>query len=771
MKKAHISILLFLFSSIHLEAQTINGSLCTHSMRPIDGASIVLQKANSTYIDVAISDSKGQFTFASAERPYRLIIQHLVYETKLLIDSVADLGNIILEDNVQSMGEVIVLADAPVLTIAKNGALSYNVNNLIRNKPVGNALDILDEIPSVQKTGNSYSIIGTAATSIILNGRRSTMTTEQLKELLSTTDPARVKMVEIFYNTPPQYGVKGASINVVMEMPRTHTLQTKGSVHTALYQGKHFYPVGGGGLAFSDKSWAFDLNYALGKVKKSTSLDLDSRHTLNGKLHPIMLSSTTQPDKFSQRLTASFNIDLKNGDVFSVFYSGRFNDDKQMTATSMSENGDVATNSRNEENGNSSLHLFNADYTHKNFNVGADYTFYKQDNKQDLVDSDNTINVDILSSKSDQKVKRFNAYASLEHTIAKAVFTYGVDAMFSTSENLQFTDRNDGKTDSNNFSLQQKETDVDVYVSWKQKLGEKLSFSSTVYLQYFKSSAESGSDRTTLWEEFKCLPELSLVYAVKKGERLQLTFSSENNYPTYAQTTPRRLYYNTYLMRDGNPLLIPGQLYELSLNYIFGGKYSVGLYYNTKPKKIEQQLYQDPNSLTAIYKYINWDKDMNWGITGAFPFKWNDYFSTRLTADVYLSKQKGHVEDVFFDKQNMGGVGTLSNTVILNKAKTLSFQLSATYQSSMFSGYQENAESANISAGLTWKPHGSGWNLTLRGSDMFNTLRVKAETSKSSQLFRMTNFRDTRMAVFTARYTFGGYKEKRSHVDASRIGL
>ena len=771
MKKAHISFILLLFTIIHLDAQTIEGTLYTHNMHPVDGASVVLQNANSTFINVVISDSKGQFSFASAERPYKLIIQHIAHETKLLNDSVADLGNIILEDNVRLMGEVIVSAEAPVLTIGKNGALSYNVNNLIRNKPVGNALDILDEIPSVQKTGNSYSVIGTAATSIILNGRRSTMTAEQLEELLSTTDPAKVKTVEIFYNTPPQYGVKGASINVVMEMPRTHTLQTKGSVHTALYQGKHFYPVGGGGLAFSDKSWAFDLDYALGKVKKSTNLELDSKHTLNGQLHPITLSSITRPDKFSQRLTASFNIDLKNEDFFSVFYSGRFNDDKQMTTTSMSENGGEAIKNKNEENGNSSLHLFNADYTHKNFNVGVDYTFYKQDNKQVLTDSDHTIDSDILSSKSDQKVKRFNAYASLEHTIGKATLTYGVDAMFSTSDNSQFTDRIYQETDDNNFSLQQKETDVNVYVGWKQKFGEKLSFSSTVYLQYFKSEAESGSDRITLWEEFKCLPELSLTYTIKKGERLQLTFTSENNYPTYAEITPRRLYYNTYLMREGNPLLIPGQLYELNLNYLFGGKYSIGLYYNTEPKRIGQQLYQDPNSLTAIYKYINWDKDMNWGVTGAFPFKWNEYFSSRLSADVYLSKQKGHVEDVSFDKQKIGGVATLSNTVILNKAKTLSFQLSATYHSSMVSGYQENDEAANISAGLTWKPRNSGWNLTLKGNDMFNTFRIKAKTSESSQLFRMTNFRDTRMAIFTARYTFGGYKEKRSSMDTSRIGL
>lgn len=770
MKKLYSSVLLFLFAFLHLEAQTIKGSLYTHDMQPINGASVVLQKVDSTYVNAVISDSNGQFTFVSSERLYRLIIQHLAYETKLLIDSVADLGNIILDDNIQLMEEVIVTNDAPVLTIEKNGSLSYNVNHLIRNKPISNALDILNEIPSVQKINNSYSIIGVASTSIILNGRKSTMTAEQLEELLSTTDPAKVKTVEIFYNTPPKYGVKGASINVIMEMPRTHTLQTKGSLNTTLYQGKHFYPIGGAGLTFSDKSWSFNLDYALGKLKKTTTLELDSRHTLNGQLHPIMLSSTTRPDKFSQRLTASFNINFKNKDLFSIFYSGRFNDDKQMTTTNMTKEG-VGTNNKNKENNNSDLHLFNADYTHKNFNIGIDYTYYKQENKQDLTDGNNDVNSDILSSISNQRVKRFNVYASLEHTIRKATFTYGVDAMFSVSDNSQFTNKTYQEIDYSDFSLQHQETDLDAYISWNQKFGEQFSVSSTIHLQYFKSEAESQNARTTLWEEVKCLPDLSLTYTIKKGERVQLTFSRENSYPTYAQITPRRLYYNTYLMRDGNPLLMPGQLYELNLNYLFGGKYSVGLYYNTEPKRIGQQLYQDPNSLTAIYKYINWNKNMNWGITGAFPFKWNDYFSSRLSADIYLSDQKGRIEDIPFDKQKVCGVGTFSNTIILNKAKTLSLQLATTYQSSMVSGYQEYDEAANISAGLTWKPRKSGWNLTLRGSDIFNTFRIKAKASELSQSFRMTNFRDIRMVIFTARYTFGGYKEKRSHIDVSRIGI
>ena len=97
------------------------------------------------------------------------------------------------------------------------GKLQYDIPNLVKDKPVDNAFDVIGELPGIQKDGDKVSIIGTPSTSILINGRKSSMTAEQLAGLLKSTSSSKVKQIDVMYSTPPRFGVKGASINVVIE--------------------------------------------------------------------------------------------------------------------------------------------------------------------------------------------------------------------------------------------------------------------------------------------------------------------------------------------------------------------------------------------------------------------------------------------------------------------------------------------------------------------------------------------------------------------------
>ena len=67
------------------------------------------------------------------------------------------------------------------------------------------------------KEGDNVSIIGVPTTNIIINGRRSSMSLSQIVELLKSTSASKVKSIELLYSSPPKYGVKGGSINIIME--------------------------------------------------------------------------------------------------------------------------------------------------------------------------------------------------------------------------------------------------------------------------------------------------------------------------------------------------------------------------------------------------------------------------------------------------------------------------------------------------------------------------------------------------------------------------
>lgn len=62
----------------------------------------------------------------------------------------------------------------------------------------------------VCRTGTVNSLVGAKDVTVILNGKASTLTQEQLIEMLKNTSASQVQTAEVMYNTPPEYHVRGS---------------------------------------------------------------------------------------------------------------------------------------------------------------------------------------------------------------------------------------------------------------------------------------------------------------------------------------------------------------------------------------------------------------------------------------------------------------------------------------------------------------------------------------------------------------------------------
>ena len=83
-KQIIIGTLLFLISLAGTAtAQTISGKVTDAEAHPIDGATVILQSIDSTFVDALITDSTGCFRFNRQPAQYRLIFQHILYTTYL----------------------------------------------------------------------------------------------------------------------------------------------------------------------------------------------------------------------------------------------------------------------------------------------------------------------------------------------------------------------------------------------------------------------------------------------------------------------------------------------------------------------------------------------------------------------------------------------------------------------------------------------------------------------------------------------------------------
>lgn len=232
MKKQNFIITsLFLFWVIGTTtAQTITGKVTNIHAQAIDGATVILQTIDSTFVDAVITDTTGYFRFNRQPASYRLIFQHIMYETLLLTTTGEDAGTITLKSKDYALDEVIVKGERPLVKV-EEGKLSYDLSQLTTHRIVNNAYEILQQLPGVQEINGNLSLAGTHNLNIILNGRPTTMSHEQLTILLKNTPASRVEKAEIMYSTPPQYHVRGAAINLLLKGYRPEESGLQGEVN------------------------------------------------------------------------------------------------------------------------------------------------------------------------------------------------------------------------------------------------------------------------------------------------------------------------------------------------------------------------------------------------------------------------------------------------------------------------------------------------------------------------------------------------------------
>jgi hypothetical protein len=134
----------------------IKGKLMdTAAKAPITEATIsVLNPKDSSLVSFAITDKKGEFSITGLEYgDYDVIITHGSFETIKRFITVSataktkDFGNLALEKAYKKLGEVVVVADAPI--IMKGDTVQFKAD-AFRTKPNATVEDLLKKIPGTE---------------------------------------------------------------------------------------------------------------------------------------------------------------------------------------------------------------------------------------------------------------------------------------------------------------------------------------------------------------------------------------------------------------------------------------------------------------------------------------------------------------------------------------------------------------------------------------------------------------------------------------------
>ena len=146
----HILLLFLLFCTSILQAQNIEGRVVDSLNNPVDGANVVLLRADSSFVDVLITDTAGVFSFAHNLESFNLVVQHLAHHSLSCSFSSPNVGDIVIEPLDLALGEVVVSGERPLVRV-EDGRLSYDLEQLVRDKVAGNTYEALTKLPGVSE--------------------------------------------------------------------------------------------------------------------------------------------------------------------------------------------------------------------------------------------------------------------------------------------------------------------------------------------------------------------------------------------------------------------------------------------------------------------------------------------------------------------------------------------------------------------------------------------------------------------------------------------
>ncbi len=766
-------IVLLLACNNKLSAQQITGKVVDAQQRPVETATVIAQTPDSVFVDATLTDSLGVFRLKAAPGNYRLIIQHLLFESKQVMVAGTDAGTIALEAQLYALDEVVVKADRPIVKV-EDGRLSYDVPQLTKDKTVTNAYEALKELPGVMGSEDELTLAGAGTPQILINGQLTTLSYAQVVNLLKSTPASKVKKAEVMYSAPPQYNVRGALINVVLEdnaAAKGNTLQ--GEVGADYRQ--RTYASGGvrGNVVWSTPTFSLDVLYNLQESKRRDAETMTANHTLQGAEYLINQENGSTARNTSHVLRVATSFTGKQKDRLSLAYTGNYDSGTTQRFSETTFNGTSPVHTDNRLDGPSALHNVKVEYNgHKGLVAGADYTYYDDTSNQHLTNTE-LASSNQLRSVSEQHIHRGMLFANQTHALPHDwKLNYGGNFTFSHSSSFSDTYKDKVLDPASSFSSTQKEVTGNVFVGFTKSFTQAFSVQASLSAEYYKCTENIGGEKIELWNNVALFPNVNATYVFSPKHVLQFSLSSDKKYPGYWAINPTVYYLNVYSEVYGNPELKPSRNYSSQLTYIWRQKYVLMGYYSRTVDYFTQLPYQSPTELKNVFQTLNFDFREQLGVAMVIPFKVKDVLNSRLTLNgLQIREKASHFHDVPFDRKKFFAVFQLNNTINLSNKPNLKMDINGSYITPAQQGIYDLTRYYEVNAGLKWTSVNEKAQLSLRGNDIFRTGLPNTIVDYKGQRSRMQVMQDTQALVLSFTYKFGGFKKaKEVNVDTSRFG-
>lgn len=686
-------------------------------------------------------------------------------------DSISNADTLISFDT-KALEEVVVRGKTPYVKVS-DGHIMFDIKNLIINRNVQTAFDILKHVPGLSVINDKVEMVGASSFSLLLNGYNTGASLDQLILYLKSLPAEQVLRVELMRNAPPETGVRGAAVNVIIKTETAEKDINSGIFNTLVAQEKYTAGKVEGAILLDRKKWQSNVNMQLNYNHARTEEITYSKHLLTGvNSIPILQNYNVGGKAYSGQLYADYLYRFNNENnlkASTYLYTTGQNSSSMGEINLTTYNYWHKINNHRVEN--QALGRIGLDWrSSKLFNAFIYFSAYK--GKRDIEFLSDGTNIPVFpetpnSAKSivEQKYYTINYNISKTSSLSEHIkLSYGIYGMYNRIYS-NYTENNSTVVTSYNPKNSIFETSISAYTTAIWNISPQINLTASVVADYYQTKWTEKERR------FDIYPTLQLSYYPSAKHIFQFSMASNRNYPTFNDMSPVKVYRTLYNVWTGNPLLKPWSSYNLTTQYIYNQRYVFSLFNLYSRNQIFTLPYQISDKLETEIKGVNFDFQNQIGLSAATSNVFlNGIFS--INTNIVFSYLNQNIK-------NFHGMKIQRNKLFFNARLGTEYKLPLKptfYISTDFSGNTATIQGLyNIlpqfmwGVALSYRFHKDRAIIKFGCPDILNTSKNRTVIDFNGQYERMTQKMYRQLIYLSFSIKFGGFKaQEKSEPDKSR---
>lgn len=789
----HFFIFLFALDSAYAQSLPnadgeISGKVLDQVQKEFPYATVsLLNSKDSTVVRGTLTTDNGNFQFKEVKPGSYLVSVYVVGYKKIFkgpfaITSAQKQHNVErfqLVTDAQMLKSVNIVKQKPLIERQIDKTVLNVENSALA---AGNsALEILAKAPgvTVDKDGK-ISLRGKQGVTVMLDGKPTYLSAEQLANLLRATEGNAIQAIELITNPSAKYDAAGNSGIINIKLKKNRNYGTNGSVLAGTGYGKYYKANGGLTLNHREKKFNVFGNFDYGRNKRYGGTDIMRvNNTANDKTYFDQTSlSVRMRDNSNYKAGVDYFINDNNTIGFAINGYNSNGDNAADVLTLIGDRPGKTDSSVVAINPNSFKYTgitYNLSYKGtldtmgQEISVDADYSEYMGHDKTNF----NNRYLDAQAQPLKDYLFRNETPTTTKIWAAKSDYSYplnkemklelGLKASFvKTDNNFRFENFENGNWVNDIRRSNQFLYDENINAAYAN-INRKFK-STTVQLglraEQTNSKGNSITENKIVNRHYLNLfPSIFINQELSKNQEMGFSYSRRIDRPDYGSLNPFIDFLDLYSYRFGNPFLKPQYTNSFELSYSFKKNLNITLGHSHTKDVMSDVLLTDTATKTIFISNQNLATQDSYNLNISYPIQFTKWWSSSNNLSAYYNK---------FKTPNLLGMPYESGRIALNvnSQQTITInsstnvEVSGWYQTRQIWGTLLIDPQYSIDLGMSKSFMNKQMNIKLAANDIFKLQKSRITSTLPSQNYVVSERWESQVFRLTCTYRFGSSEIK-----------